>query len=194
MRPLEGLLVLDFSQLEAMKSKVEGLVGSDLQPDGSALRTSTIKEKNTQLFDWLTLTNMNAWIILTLMVMVAAFNMISSLMILILERTNMIGLLTSLGANSISVRKIFLYQSGFLLLKGLLWGNIIGIGICLLQYHFKFIKLDQATYFISSVPVNFNLLHLFLLNIGTLAITMLMLIIPSMIISKISPDSTLRYN
>jgi lipoprotein-releasing system permease protein len=120
--------------------------------------------------------------------------MIASLMILILERTNMIGLLTSLGANSFSIRKIFLYQSGFLLVKGLLWGNLIGIGVCLLQYHFRFVKLDQATYFITSVPINFNLLYILLLNVGTLAATMLILIVPSMIISKISPESTLRYN
>jgi lipoprotein-releasing system permease protein len=188
------ITINDFSQLDSMKSTIESIASLDLMPDGSALRTTSIKDKNQQLFDWLNLTNMNAWIILALMLMVAGFNMISSLMILILERTNMIGLLTSLGAQSVSIRKIFLYQSGFLLVKGLLWGNLIGVGICLLQYQFKFVKLDQATYFLSSVPINFNLFYLLLINIGTLVITMLMLIIPSMIITKISPDKTLRYN
>ena len=128
------------------------------------------------------------------MLIVAGFNMVSGLLILILERTNMIGLLTALGARNYSVRKIFLYQSGFLILKGLLWGNLIGIGICWLQYQFKIVKLDQASYFITSVPINLNLFYFFLLNLGTLVTTMLMLIVPSFIISKISPESTLRYS
>ncbi|MDP4208569.1 MAG: ABC transporter permease [Bacteroidota bacterium] len=188
------LSVNDFSQIDKMKCMVENIVGLDLMPDGSALKTSSIKDKNTQLFDWLNLVNLNAWIILFLMLLVAGFNMVSSLMILILERTNMIGLLTSLGAQSVSIRRIFIFQSGFLILKGLLWGNLIGLGLCFLQYHFKIIKLNQSLYFLSSVPINFNLFYFLLLNIGTLIAVLLMLIIPSMIISRISPDSTLRYN
>jgi lipoprotein-releasing system permease protein len=186
--------IANFSEMDAMKSKVENLIGLNLQKDGSALRTTSIKDKNPQLFDWLNLQNINVWVILILMLIVAGFNMVSGLLILILERTNMIGLLTSLGAQNFSIRKIFLYQSGFLILKGLFWGNLVGISICWLQYHFKFIKLDQASYFISSVPVNFNILYFALLNVGTLLVTLLMLIIPSMIISRISPDTTLRYN
>lgn len=188
------LSVNDFSQVDKMKGLVENIVGLDLMPDGSALKTSSIKDKNTQMFDWLNLVNLNAWIILFLMLLVAGFNMVSSLMILILERTNMIGLLTSLGAQSVSIRRIFIFQSGFLILKGLFWGNLIGLGLCFLQYHFKIIKLNQSLYFLSSVPINFNLFYFLLLNIGTLIAVLLMLIIPSMIISRISPDSTLRYN
>jgi len=179
--------------IDKMKDQVEGLIGLNLQPDGSALRVTSIKDKNPQLFDWLGLQNINVWIILILMLLVAGFNMVSGLLILILERTNMIGLLTSLGAKNFSIRKIFLYQSGFLILKGLFWGNLLGLGICWFQYHFNFIKLDQASYFINSVPINFNIAYFILLNIGTLLATMLMLIIPSMIISKISPETTLRY-
>jgi lipoprotein-releasing system permease protein len=184
----------DFSHIDAVKSRVENLIGIDIQSDGSSLRTTSIKDKNPQLFDWLNLQNINVWVILILMLLVAGFNMVSGLLILILERTNMIGLLTSLGAQNYSIRKIFLYQSGFLILKGLIWGNLIGLGICWLEYHFKFIKLDQASYFITSVPINFNIFYFILLNIGTLVATMLMLVVPSFIISKISPDTTLRYN
>jgi lipoprotein-releasing system permease protein len=184
----------DVEKMDEATLETERLASLSLQPDGSALRTSNIREKYPQLFDWLSLVNMNVWVILVLMLVVAGFNMISSLMILILERTNMIGLLSSLGANSVSIRKIFIYQSGFMALKGLFWGNLFGIGICFLQYQFHLIKLNQATYFLSSVPVNFNLANILLLNIGTLIAVLLMLIIPSMVISKISPDSTLRYN
>ena len=180
--------------MDELKSKIESIVGTELQSDGSALKTQSIKEKYTQLFDWLGLVNMNVFIILVLMLLVAGFNMISSLMILILERTNMIGLLTALGARSASIRKIFIYQSGFLVMKGLLWGNIIGITICYLQYQFQIIKLNQASYFIDSVPINLDILNIVFLNLGTLVAVILMMVIPSMVISKISPDETLRYD
>jgi lipoprotein-releasing system permease protein len=188
------VMISNLKKIDNLKNAVEDLVGLNLQPDGSTLRVTSIKDKNPQLFDWLGLQNMNVWVILALMSLVAGFNMVSGLLILILERTNMIGLLTSLGARNFSIRKIFLYQSGFLIVKGLFWGNLLGLGICWLQYHFNFVKLDQTSYFIKSVPINFNILYFFLLNLGTLAVTMLMLVLPSMIISKISPDTTLRYN
>lgn len=188
------IIINDFGNLSEMKSEVENTVGTEFQPDGSALKVQSIKEKYPQLFDWLGLVNMNVWIILTLMLLVAGFNMISGLMILVLERTNMIGLLTSLGARSASIRKIFIYQSGFLVLKGLFWGNVIGIVLCILQYQFHIIKLNQASYFINTVPINLNILYIVILNIGTLTAVLLMMIIPSMVISKISPDTTLRYD
>lgn len=186
--------IKNISQLDETKTKVEQIASLNLQPDGSALRTTSIKEKFPQLFDWLGLVNMNVWVIMLLMLLVAGFNMISGLMILILERSNMIGLLSSLGARSISIRKIFIYQSGFMAIKGLFWGNLFGIGVCAIQYQFHVVKLNQATYFLSSVPINFNILYFALLNIGTLLTVLLMLIIPSMVISRISPDTTLRYN
>jgi lipoprotein-releasing system permease protein len=128
------------------------------------------------------------------MLIVAGFNMISGLIILILDRTKMIGLLIAMGAQHINIRKIFIYQSGFLILRGMLWGNLIGLGICAIQYFFKIVKLEQSSYFINSVPINFSILHIFLLNAGTLTAILLMLIIPSLIIAKINPDVTLRYN
>jgi lipoprotein-releasing system permease protein len=184
----------DFNQMEKTKDLVYQCAGLNLQSDGSSLRVASIKDKYPQIFDWLNLQNMNVIIILVLMLLVAGFNMMSGLLILILERTKMIGLLTSLGAQRVNIQKIFLYQSGFLIAKGLLWGNIIGLSILFLQDTFKWIKLDESSYFITSVPVNFNLANILLLNGGTLAAIMLMLLIPSMIISKITPEFTLKYN
>ena len=185
--------IVDFHKLADSKNSIQEMAGLNLQSDGSALKIQSIREKYPQLFDWLELVNMNVWIIIGLMLLVAGFNMISGLMILILERTRMIGLLTALGARSVSIRKIFIYQSGFLVLKGLLWGNIVGILICFLQFQFHIVKLDQSSYFITSVPINMNLINYLLLNLGTLFAIILMLVFPSLVISRISPDITLRY-
>jgi lipoprotein-releasing system permease protein len=184
----------NFDELQATKNKINSIIGVNIQPDGSALHLSSIVDKNPQMFDWLNLQNLNVWIILIIMLIVAGLNMISGLIILILDRTKMIGLLIAMGAQNINIRKIFIYQSGFLILRGMLWGNLIGLGICTIQYFFKIVKLEQSSYFINSVPINFNILYIFLLNAGTLAAILIMLIIPSLIISKINPDVTLRYD
>ena len=128
------------------------------------------------------------------MLAVSGFNMISGLLILILDRTHMIGILKALGSANKSVRQIFMIESAFLVLKGLFWGNFIGIGICLVQKYSAIIKLNAATYYIDHVPINLSLGHLVLLNAGTIFITLLMLIIPSFIISKFSPAETIRYS
>ncbi len=188
------ITLTNYRKIDEVHQSAMDLVGLKLNPDGSGLKVTDIKEKNSQIFDWINLQNMNVWIILALMLLVAGFNMISGLIILILERTNMIGLLKSLGANNRLIAKIFLYQSGFLILKGLIWGNIIGITLCLLQYHFQVIKLDQSSYFLDSVPINLNIFHLLLLNIGTTVLTLVMLTIPSLIISRVTPESSLRFN
>ncbi len=183
-----------YKKIDKVHHEVTNIVGLKLNPDGSGLKVTDIKERYTQIFDWLNLQNMNVWIILALMLLVAGFNMVSGLIILILERTNMIGLLKSLGASNSLVSNIFLYQSGFLIIKGLIWGNVIGVSICLLQYHFNFIPLDQSSYFLNSVPINLNIFYLLLLNIGTAILTLAMLVVPSMIISRVTPESTLRFN
>jgi len=128
------------------------------------------------------------------MILVAGFNMISGLLIIILEKTNMIGVLKALGTNNWSVRKIFLYQSAMIIGKGMLWGNIIGIGFCLIQYHFEIISLDPVNYYLDTVPINLNILHLFLLNLGTLIATVSMLLVPSYWITKISPAKAIRFD
>jgi len=180
--------------LPELKSKGIEQVGYDFLNDGSRLKVETIMDKNSQIFDWLKLQDMNVVVLVILMVVVAGFNMISGLLILILERTNMIGILKALGTNNASVRKVFMYQSGYLTLVGLLWGNLFGLGICLAQKHLNLIPLDPGSYYLDTVPINLNLIHLLLLNLGTMAITFLFLLIPSMIISRISPDKSIRFN
>jgi lipoprotein-releasing system permease protein len=170
------------------------IAGYNFTDDGARLKVANIKQLYPQIFDWLNLQNINVWIILTLMLIVAGFNMISGLLILILERTGMIGLLKGLGYNNWRIRKIFLYQSGFLILRGLVWGNIIGIGICMIQLQFGVVPLDEATYYIDKVPINLKIMHLVLLNAGTLVLTLAMMIIPSYIITKISPAKAIKFN
>ena len=184
----------DFKYLNYMTYFVRSEVGSKLYDDGSMLKVVDIREKYHQIFDWLNLQNMNVKIILIIMLLVAGGNMISGLLVLILERTNMIGIFKALGSNNSYIRNIFLYQAGFLITKGLLWGNILGIGICLLQKKFSIIKLDQASYFLKEVPINLNVMHILGLNIGTLLCIILMLLLPSLIISRISPVKTIRYS
>jgi lipoprotein-releasing system permease protein len=145
------------------------------------------------MFDWLALQDMNVVIILALMVIVAGITMISTLLILILERTNMIGILKALGTRSWSIRKIFLYQAVYLIGKGLLWGNIAGLALCLLQLKFGIIKLPQETYYMSVVPINLNVPEIVLLNIGTMIVCTLMLVIPSYIITRITPVRAIRF-
>ena len=160
---------------------------------GSGYYVRSIVDLYPQIFSWLDLLDINVWVILSLMVLVAGFTMVSGLLIIILERTNMIGILKSMGAANVSIRKIFLYICGFLVIRGLVWGNIIAVTICALQYYFKFLKLDPDMYYLASVPIAGNLLYLLLINIGTLIVTMLMLIGPSMIISRILPAKSIRF-
>lgn len=188
------ILLDDFSKLDKMTQDVHDIVGFHFNPDGTKLKVVSIKEKYPQMFDWLDLTDMNVYIILALMIAVAGFNMVSGLLILILERTNMIGILKAMGTKNWSIRKIFLYQSAFLISKGLLWGNIIGIAICFLQVKFQIFKLDPNSYYLDAVPINLKVWHILALNSGTLAITVVMLIVPSYIISRLSPEKTIRFN
>ncbi len=184
----------DFKELFPATIDVIQTVGFDLDDDGSRLKVRNIIQKYPQIFDWLNLQDLNVWIILVLMLLVAGFNMISGLLILILERTNMIGILKSIGTGNWSLRKIFLYKSGFILARGLFWGNIIGIGLCLIQNHFELLKLDPSTYYLASVPVNLNLLNILLLNAGTMFLILFMLLVPSYLISRITPVKTIRFD
>ncbi len=188
------VLIDKMEDLSELTSKVRERIGFDFLEDGSRLRVETIMDKNSQIFDWLKLQDMNVVVLVILMVVVAGFNMISGLLILILERTNMIGILKALGTTNFSIRKIFMYQSAYLTLVGLLWGNLFGLGICLAQKQFNLIPLDPGSYYLDTVPINLNLVHLLLLNLGTMAITFLFLLIPSMIIARISPDKSIRFN
>jgi len=185
--------ITKFSELERQTYNVMNKVGFGFEEDGSRLKVANIHDKYPQIFDWLNLQDMNVLIILILMLVVAGFNMVSGLLILILDRTNMIGILKALGSPNVSIRKIFMYQSGFLIIRGLFWGNIIGIGICLLQKYTGIMELDQSSYYLNTVPVNLNVLHILVLNLGTSLAIIGMLILPSMIISRISPARAIRF-
>ncbi len=188
------VLLEEMDDLPEIAEEVRNRVAFDFLDDGSRLKVETIQDKYTQIFDWLNLQDMNVVILILLMLIVAGFNMISGLLILILERTNMIGILKALGTTNASVRKIFLYQSGYLTIVGLLWGNLIGLVICMAQKHLNLISLDPSSYYLDTVPINLNILHILLLNLGTMAITFLFLLLPSMIIARISPDKSIRFN
>ena len=188
------ITVNDFKNLEELTYRVMNIVGYGFEEDGSRLKVINIIEKYPQIFDWLNLQDMNVLIILILMLVVAGINMVSGLLILILDRTNMIGILKALGTVNLSIRKIFLYQAGYLIIKGLFWGNLIGIVICLIQKHFEILKLDQTSYYLAAVPINLNIFHLLALNISTCIIILLIIIIPSLVISRISPAKAIRFN
>lgn len=187
------ILVNDFNRLDDQEKAVHQLLLRHTSPDSPVLQVVSIKEKYRSIFDWLNLLDMNVWVILALMVLVAGFNMVSGLLVIILERTQMIGILKAMGARNWSIRKIFLYFSVMLVAKALILGNILGIGICLLQQYTHFIKLDPASYYLEYVPIHLTILHVVLLNAGTIAATLLMLILPSYFITRVSPEKTIRF-
>ena len=181
------IAIKDYKKIDDIGYDVDGLIGQGLV-------AMTIKQTNPAIFSWLEMIDVNVIVVLVLMVIVAGINMISALLILILERTNMIGILKAMGASNGSVQKIFLYNSVYLIGKGLLWGNIFGIAIALLQQHFGIFKLDEKIYYISQIPIHLNLMDVLLLNAGTLICCLLMLIIPSFIVSKITPVKAIRFS
>ena len=187
------VLITDFNRIDEVGDAVYDATANRFNKEGAAYSTQTIKQLNPQIFSWLDLLDMNVWVILILMLAVAGFNMISGLLILILERTNMIGILKSIGATDWSVRKIFLYHSFFLIGKGMLWGNVIGLSLCAIQYFTGIVPLDPEAYYVATVPITFNWLYIILLNVGTLAASLIMMIGPSYLITKITPAKIIRY-
>jgi lipoprotein-releasing system permease protein len=187
------VMINDFDRLDHIALDVEEVVAFKFFEDGSRLRVQSIKEKYPQIFDWLGLQDLNVIILLILMLAVAGINMISGLLIIVLERTNMIGILKALGAENGLIRRIFIIQSGHIILKGLFWGNLVGISIAFLQLKFGIVKLDEASYYLALVPINLNLIHILLLNAGTFLVTLTMLLVPSMVISRISPEKTIKF-
>lgn len=158
------------------------------------LNTISIVSQYPEIFGWLELQDMNVIVIIVLMILVCGINMISALLILILEKINMIGILKSMGAQNSSIRKIFLYMASYLIAWGLFWGNILGVGFLYLQNKFHLLKLDQSSYYIDHVPVNLNLNHILFLNIGTLIFCVLFLVLPSYYVTKISPVKAVQFN
>ncbi|MCB0460161.1 MAG: ABC transporter permease [Flavobacteriaceae bacterium] len=181
------VLIDDFDELDKKGEEI-------YQSVPSTLNSVTIAEKYGPIFEWLSLLDNNIIMIIAIMIIIAGINMITALLVLILERTQMIGILKSLGSNNWSIRKVFLYNAAYLIAIGLFWGNIIGVGLLLLQKYFGFIRLDPENYYVTEAPVYIGFLYIILLNVGTLLLCLLMLLIPSYIVSKISPVKAIKFD
>lgn len=176
----------NFDSLDSDNDQLDNLLPGDLQ-------SYTIVDSYPTIFEWLKLLDANTQVLLGLMLIVAVINMISALLIMILERTNMIGMLKAMGSSNWAIQKIFLYNALYLIGLGLLLGNIMGVGIGLLQQHTHLFTLDESSYYMKFVPVQLNLMDVVLLNAGTLIISLLVLIIPSMLVSRISPVKAVQF-
>lgn len=187
------LLVNDFDRLEETSDNVIQQVNHSLDRYQNSVSSQTILEAYPQIFTWLELLDVNVWIILGLMVCLASITMISGLLIIILERTTMIGVLKALGARNKGIRHTFLWFAAFIISQGLLWGDVIGIGLVLLQQHTGLVTLDPQTYYVSQAPAELNIPIILALNVGTLLISIFVLIAPSYFISHIHPAKSMRY-
>ncbi len=180
------ITIHNFDNLDALTQMVYEKIDYDLN-------AQTIKEINPQIFDWLKLQDINVNVIIILMLIVAGINIITALLILILERTKLIGILKAIGQNNWSVRKVFLYNASYLIGKGLFWGNLLGIGLSLLQKYFHLISLNPSTYYMNTVPIHLAFSDVLLLNFGAMLSCILMLIIPTYLITKITPIKAIRF-
>ncbi len=187
------ILVDDFSHLDEVSDAVYYATVDQLDADGNAFYTQNLKQLNPQIFGWLDLLDMNVVIIILLMCCVSGFSIITGLIILILDSITLIGTLKALGADNQFVRRIFIYQSIMLITKGMLWGNLLGLALCLLQHFTHMIPLDAASYYVSYVPMAFPWGWWLLLNLGTLALSWLILLAPSSIVTQISPAKVMHF-
>ncbi len=176
----------DFSELELKEKEV-------YQNTDSFLNVLTIKDKYYGIFEWIKMFDFNIYVIIGVMILISVINMSVMLLVLILEKTKLIGILKALGGNNWSVRKIFLYNASYIVLIGLFWGNLIGLGLLFLQKYFKLFPLDPNNYYVTEVPVYFNMWYVIALNIGTFVLCFVLLLIPSQIITKISPVKAIRF-
>ncbi len=200
MRHLQSIYGWEESQasgLEVILSDYQSLMEMDMilyNKIPHQMNTTTITSLYPDIFGWLELQDMNVIIIVGLMILVSGINMIAALLILILEKTSLIGMLKAYGSTNRSIRNIFLYNAAYLITLGLFWGNLLGILVCFLQKEYKLLKLPQESYYLDAVPIHFDLSAVLLLNAGTLILCLLMMILPSLIISKISPVKVIKFN
>ena len=187
------LTVNDFNQLQTTEDYIVKNINRTVDQYGETYSSATIKELNPQIFQWLNLMDLNVWVILGLMLAVAGVTMISGLLIIILERTSMIGVMKALGARNNTIRHTFLWFAAFIIGKGLLYGNILAFAILLIQKYTGLVKLDAQTYYVSTVPVEFNWIYIIALNVATLLISVFILVAPSYLISHIHPAKSMRY-
>ncbi len=188
------IIIENFTNIDELTNEVYYVTSSRIEENGTMLRAKNIKQVQPQIFGWLDMLDMNVLVILVLIIVVAGFNMVSGLLILIIERTNMIGVFKALGAENWSLRKVFLYLAAYIVGRGLLWGNLIGVGICLLQKYTQLITLDPSNYYLETVPIYLQASHLIILNLGVGLITLLMLLGPSYLVARILPVKAIRFN
>jgi len=187
------VFIKNFKEIDQITYKLKRKIAFGFNPDKPKLKIENLKELYPQIFDWLTLVDMNVIVILTIMIIIATINMTTGLLIIILEKTNFIGILKALGAKNSSIRKIFIYNSWFILKNGLLLGNGLGLTLVLIQYVFQIIPLSPETYYVSYVPVYLNIWHIIALNLGTILITLLFMIVPSSIAAKVDPVRAIKF-
>jgi lipoprotein-releasing system permease protein len=180
------VFINDFSELQEKGLEIYHAIPSNLD-------TTTVQQKYAAIFEWISIFDKNIYAIIGIMILVAGINMITALLVLILERTQMIGILKALGSNNWSIRKVFLYNATYLIILGLFWGNLIGLGLLFAQKYLGLFPLDPSVYYVSQAPVYLNLSHIIALNLGTFILCLLMLMVPSYIITKISPVKAIRF-
>ncbi|MBX2827472.1 MAG: FtsX-like permease family protein [Flavobacteriaceae bacterium] len=180
------LFVSDFDKIQEVGNVVYEEIPSNMD-------SLTIRDKYYTIFEWLDLFDFNIILIVGIMILIAGINMITALLVLILERTQMIGILKAIGSSDWSVRKVFLYNAAYIVCIGLFWGNLVGIGLLLIQKFGKVISLDPETYYVTEAPIHFDGFHILLLNVGTLALCLIMLLVPSYFVTKISPVKAIRF-
>lgn len=183
----------EYDKLDATEDIIIDKVNRTHDAQGATYCSSTVRDQNPQLFSWLDLLDLNVWIILALMLSVAGFTIVSGLLIIILERTKMIGVLKALGARNSLVRHTFMWHALFVVGKGMVWGNVLGLGICLIQHYTGIITLDPTTYYVKHVPVELSLPLWALINVCTIVVCTLVLILPSYYVSTIHPARSMRY-
>ena len=180
------VFIEDYNDLEAKGIEI-------YQNTPSTFNTQTVSQKYATIFEWIGIFDKNIYGIISIMIIVAGINMITALLVLILERTQMIGILKALGSNNLSIRKVFLYNASYLIVLGLFWGNLIGLGLLFIQKQFKLFPLDPSVYYVTEVPVYINLTYIIALNLGTFLLCLIMLLVPSYIITKITPVKAIRF-
>ncbi len=185
-----GGLEINLDNFEDLNS-VSNAIYNEIDP---SLNTTTVTQKFRDLFEWISMFDVNITLIIVIMIIIAGINMITALLVLILERTQMIGILKALGNNNKSIRKIFLYNATYIILKGLFYGNLIGLGLIFIEKYFGFIQLDSDSYYVSNVPYNISFLQIVWLNFGTLILCVIMLIIPTYLVSKINPVKAIKFD
>jgi len=187
------VMIDDFSKLEDMSSLVREYAGYQISEDGAMLRVTNVKDNNRQLFDWITLTEMNVYVILAIMFFVAFVNMSTAMLIIIFERAAMIGIMKAVGSSNWLIRKIFIIQSVHITSRGVVIGNIVAAVLILLEQYFHLVGLDPASYYVDHVPAEFQLWYFIAIDLGTLLVMSIMLVLPSMAISKMEPAKVVNF-